>query len=123
MAFVNEYVSDADRRAIDFSVIKQAPLNKDPIDPYMWTIDRDRNVFLMRTGSGGADESEVQHVALWLQGQVVPATIRSRYDDRQKELLVWELQNLDVPEHLRARRSDILQLLREALDEYGSFYQ
>lgn len=47
MAFVNELIPEVDKPSIGEIV---SPMTQKPISLYKWTVDRYKNVFLIRTG-------------------------------------------------------------------------
>lgn len=57
MAFMNEYISEADKARIDFSKIKH-PINRNPIIPNKWTVDRERDIALIYLGGGNLGKGQ-----------------------------------------------------------------
>lgn len=53
MAFVNEFVPEEQKDKFDPEVFKLSPAFP-PIEPYRWTIDRERDIFLIQVGASGS---------------------------------------------------------------------
>lgn len=74
MGFVYEKISDADKKRYDFSAIKAAPVFLQPIVPYAWTIDRERETFFLWVGSGGESQPHIHYFALVARRRDLRAT-------------------------------------------------
>jgi hypothetical protein len=120
MPFVNERISEQDKAAFDFSQIKRPPIYRDSIEPYKWTIDRSRGLFLIGTLGGNEDERNAEHFALWWKGE--PVHFKLLHDAvgqfKQHVSSTWHLVKMYLPTNLERDREEILQALREALTEY-----
>ena len=53
MTFVTELISAADQQSIGFDQLND--IIGRPMSPYLWTVDRDRSMFLLHTYQGGED--------------------------------------------------------------------
>jgi hypothetical protein len=118
MAFVNEYIPDADKQRIDFSKIEHPMHRKPIIIPSEWTIDRERDISLLYLGGGIGD---IPHffVFYW-QGKTINVFLRSTYigDYPNSDTEVtWRLEFLgrlaNVPEN------EVIKTLKEALFTRG----
>jgi hypothetical protein len=56
MAFINELISDEDKKKIDWTKFKAWPFTPS-ITPWKWTIDRERDVFLYHSEGVGQMEN------------------------------------------------------------------
>lgn len=126
MAFVNEYISEADKARIDFSKIKH-PVHQKPIIPNQWTIDHDRDIALIplgtfgepQTRSSGVEERTYIFMMYW-QGQSVDVLLYSSYvgNFTTKDLEVtWRIDQIGVPDNVP--REEMLKMLKEALFVFG----
>ena len=119
MAFVNEYVSPEDVKKYDLDGINQR-FGKDPALRYQWTVDRERNVFLIWMDAGREEFSARQTLLLWWQGisvfvrllSATTGTLGSQVTSR------WQLQQINLPPELVTKRTEILDVLKEALVAY-----
>ncbi len=120
MAFVNEYVSAEDKKEIDFSSISARPYGDPkitPVSPYIWTIDRERDVFLMWTWHGHEDAHKDNFFLYWWKG--TPLGVRMDKTLIEPRTLLWRRFGLTCPAHLRAEYDEIVTVLKEALTVYG----
>jgi len=56
MAFVNEAVPEEQKSKFDPKVFFNPTQFNGPIEMFRWTIDRERDVFLIRLGGGGVSQ-------------------------------------------------------------------
>jgi hypothetical protein len=127
--FINEDIPDPDLKNFDVSSLKNIfgkPFKFEPFGKPKWTVDRERNAFLLYVGGGGGDHlgtpREETH-ALWWNGDVASFTgdlIVTQ--DESGKVLTWDRPRLHLPDHLKSRRDEFLALVREALDAKGWGY-
>jgi len=119
MAFVNEYVSPQDVKKYDLDGIKQR-FGKDPDIRYQWTVDRERNVFLMWMEAGREERSHDETFSMHFKGTnfLVHLVGFSAGKIAEKVTTTWQLEKLGIPPELESRRSEIIDALKEALTEY-----
>ena len=126
MPFVNEYIPEADKDRIDFSKFKH-PVLGDPLSPYKWTIDRERDVALIPVGTGGEPitrpsgiEEQLYLFVMYWRGQVLSVFVSASHtgNSRTNDLEVtWSINRCDVPESVP--REEMRKTLKEALFAYG----
>ncbi|MBK6639341.1 MAG: hypothetical protein IPH08_00100 [Rhodocyclaceae bacterium] len=126
MAFVNEKISEQDwewvAKLVNYECIKAISrwIHKFHI-PSFWTVDRERNAFLIQLGGGGSpdDIGRMPYAVLILDGQVIVFNVvrRGTGDGTVGRHVIDEVHELIVPSVLELRREGIKQLLREALEE------
>lgn len=130
MAFVNEYVSEEDIKKYDLVDIwlQAHPLDRKDGGPpptyrFNWTIDRDRDIYLICVGGGGYDQFYTEWVLYW-KGR--PVTVRlkmpgegSKSFSEQPYRIVWAMDHLFL-KCSDDERQAFLQVLKEALTVYGS---
>ena len=122
MAFVNEHISEKDKSKIDFASIGRTPHGDpktDPVSPSIWTIDRDKDVFLMWTWSGRDDISNHQYFLYFWKGTPMHASMK--YQFPAPNTVLWHLGWLNCPEHLRSEYDDMIRVLKEAFIVYEVF--
>lgn len=121
MAFVNEEITEEDKKRIDFSAIKKPIFYKFPIgDPYKWTVDHKREVFFMRVLPCGETEPYSDYYVLWWKGDIIYMKLEQEFVGRSR--CNWIVRMFNIPYHLENKREEIVQLLNEALGVFGSFY-
>jgi hypothetical protein len=124
MAFVFETMLEEDREKLDPKVFFNPNLGQ-PISS-RWTIDRERDVFMLAIGGGGPGRSLVY--LLSIQGEIVRFYAYGRSvainGDQMNSLQDWWVYDIKLPASLENRRDDVLQLIEEAKTEEksGSIY-
>ncbi len=122
MAFVNEYVSEEEAKKYDLDGINRQ-FGRDPDIRYSWTIDRERNVFLMWIKAGREEFASEETFVLWWDGLVVPVYTIKGGGGRlsEKSTTIWRLRGIDLPSELTDKRDELIAVLKEALTEYKVF--
>ena len=125
MAFTNETSPDADRPRYE-SFGFMSPFNGDLVPPSKWTIDRERDIFLVSLGGQGGEQSEIpEFFALVWKGSPIGfrAFHKGRGDYQSGAELWWKIFRVGVPKPVEGDRSKILDFIREAVDARGSGYR
>ena len=125
MTFVNEAISGADKRKYDAFDFK-SPFNGEPVPAWKWTIDRERDVFLVPLGGQGGEQSEIPaFFALVWNGEVIrfDAFTRGRGDGQTGVEKWWNIFDIRIPQNLEPKREEIIKLIKEAIDASGSGYR
>lgn len=122
MAFVNELVSEEDQKTRFDPRFFHRPNDpwKQPKNFLRWTVDRDRDVFLVNLGPGGPEQPE--YFAMSVQGHVVYfQTFGNAVWDRvsSTNAVTKTIDRLLIPVELSAQRDKVIQLLVESLDAMG----
>lgn len=130
MAFMNEFIpaGDVDKyglKAIDERFIANGTNSR------QWTIDRDRDIYLRNVERGGGNEPELRNRTTWtFYWHGTPLTLRldlltgagGRGEPGWSHWkLVWVNGSNGLPEHLKAKKEQILENLKEALTAYKDF--
>ncbi|MBU3104522.1 hypothetical protein [Clostridium gasigenes] len=58
MSFVNERILEADKEKFNYFNFKNS-VTDEHLEPWKWTIDRERNIFLVGLGGQGYEHSEI----------------------------------------------------------------
>lgn len=129
MTFVNEYASDTDIGKYDLKGVwdKYHPSKKGRY--YLghrptWTIDKERNAFLMVLGQGREEYSNRTTFLLWWDGNHVIIELdltkeSSANLDETPFFVVWELVSISSPSELKHPENEVIALLKDALTEFG----
>ena len=120
MSFVNEIITDEDRRKFNVAAVKRPPLYADSVDTRYWTMDHSRNAFLIWTRGGNLEEQALEQFALVVDGVIAHVRLDHESDGTFATHVNsrWHLRGIDIPPELEARRGEVLALLRDALIEY-----
>lgn len=118
MAFVNEYISKD-----DIEKYRLEEINKTRhLVIHSWTIDRERDIFLIHNGRGREEESQMSFFILYRQGEITNHTIW-QFFDRPNKTLVWEMQRYGEPHYKNIEEQQKYEQLhadlRDALTAFG----
>lgn len=127
MAFVNEYVSvaDFDKYGVH-EVWAKFQLKGRVLDintqKFAWTVDRERNAFLIPVRRGREELSGRVTFSLCWNGDVFSAELdleESSFDyERRTGHSVWGLVNFSRPESCAVSNDEFIRVLKEALIVY-----
>lgn len=120
MAFVNEYIPEAD---IEKYGIKE--INKKFVvggtNARDWTVDRVRDMYLRNVANG---REEFRHQSTWTfywHGELMRVDLDIVEAGGKRGEACWshkKIRGIQIPQHLEDRRSEILSDLKEALTAY-----
>lgn len=124
MAFVNEFVPEDQKKLLK----ADARFNKSwgAIDLRKWTIDRERNVFIVYVQGGmpslGDEYVDPDHYAMCWNGEVIKFTAATRSSSKYNEgrVVDWVVHKVGIPPSLELQRDSVLQLIQEGLDAMGT---
>lgn len=124
MPFINELIPEADKARIDWSKFRAWPFS-DPHDPWKWTIDRENDVFFIGLETGRWSEHQPSTFALSWKGHVVriEAEDRGVGEFTTGVDMFWTISKVEIPPELRTHKEEVLDILRKAVDAYGSTYR
>lgn len=125
MAFVSELISEADKARIDWNRFKWDE-HSPPHYPWKWSIDRERDAFLIPVELPGRDETHSRPDVFDLSwhGHVIRLAGHATGWGRGKywEKMRWRIVELAIPASLEACEAEVRQLIKDALDAYGSYF-
>ena len=131
MEFVNEYVSEEDIKKYNINEIwlSHHPEYKrkgrtSSNSPYNWTIDREREVWLMRVAAGGYERGNLSTWVLYWRGELIEIELAkpgegSKSYKEQPYRIVWGFSPFSLHPSDHPDWQEILQALKEALTVYG----
>jgi hypothetical protein len=124
MSFVNEIIGEEDKSKIDWTKFKAWPFSQ-PHKPWKWTIDKERNAFLVSLeGCGPYGERPEVFVLCWRKEIIrFEAEIHSDSEAATGFDLFWIIRNLGIPDSLKLKREEIIDDLKEAIEAYGVNYR
>jgi hypothetical protein len=135
MNFINDRITDEDRKRFDFTVFKtpiysalpyyseeRLKMQKRISTPYFWTVDREARCFIITLGSPSSGMPDPDHLAedvyfsLWWQEiNIEFIAIKVPYD---KNSLAWKGVWVAMPEHLKDKETEIYAVIEAALLTY-----
>ncbi|MBF0414909.1 MAG: hypothetical protein HQL79_03975 [Magnetococcales bacterium] len=121
MAFVNELIPDEDKLKLEAMNIRcphyhDLPLSKGSV----WTIDRDRNIFLFLTACNMYDAPGLEYYVLsWKEKLVcINSKCRATKDEDQVYTVFFTILKLQISGEILCDREHIMNAIRESLDVY-----
>lgn len=127
MSFVNEKIPVEFFERIRGLIESRPVVSREP-DSSRWTVDHDRNSFLVlvgKSGGGYCDVEEVDYYVLECFGEVVrfsASCCLSKIEGSDKYNLLWRILDCAIPEGLMNKSQEIVCLLRESLRAKGFLY-
>jgi len=130
MAFINEYISEEDRKKykIDELFLERNPQHKkvpEYWDPH-WCRDKNRDLYLMSAGitNQAVCEDVVFYFHFFVNGELFEYTLRYGPDrsgsfSEDPYVVSWELVNVKKPLNAKLAIKDVTSLFKEALVAYG----
>ncbi len=116
MAFVNEHMTKEEMADFAAKAIKNPGNRLMTLKPYRWTIDREKNIFLL-WALQEREEPHDKYFLLGWEGIYVPVKLRDLWVKGSPR--TWELIYIKIPEELKEKQSEIIQSLKDALAVYG----
>jgi hypothetical protein len=126
MAFVNEKISDKDKARISsiitFEKVKERARWIPRVqEPYWWTVDHERGVYLLCLNGKGREQLAYYAVGINDEFVVFNLDEKGVGDEEVGLKYHWAVHNLKIPINLESRREEIKQLIREGLAEFAYF--
>ena len=124
MAFVNEDIPEEDKEWFN-SFGFTSPYTDKTVEPWKWTIDRERNIFLcVLAGLGSKSSGKVRFFVLVINGIVViiEAYTESHGNKWNGRDVIWEVEKIIVPNKLGTDAQTIMDLVVEVLTVHGYLY-
>lgn len=121
MAFINEKISAADREWFNSFQLKD-PFTRKPLESRSWTIDRERDAFLVGLGGQGDYESDVpMYYALVWKGNVIFMDTYSTGTGNVSSgiEMFWKITKIEAPGSLLQDHEQLIDLIKGALDAKG----
>lgn len=122
MAFVNEYIQEADYEKYDLRSIcgEHNDVHRGHMYSRSWTINRASDAFLIQVWSH--HESEFSGYAFYWNGEWMYFKMRlNGVDDNRPDGSCWVgyiVKGFALPNHLESKRSEIMTDLNQALSAY-----
>ena len=124
MAFVNELINEEDKKKIDWAKFKAWSFSIGET-PVRWTIDHDKNIFLVFLGGPGRERERPEVYALCIQAEVVriEAEIVTKGSSSNGSDVLWRILKIEIPLALNEKRSEILLIIEAAIHAHGYLFR
>jgi len=123
MAFINEVISELDKERVNSFGFK-SPYSGKLAETWKWTIDRERNIFLIIID--GAGDKEVRRpcfLALVLNNLVIKIeTYVDSKGNSKKRDIVWDIERIIVQSDTSMDANMVTECVKEALIAHGFIY-
>ena len=123
MAFVNEVISEVDKERVNDFKFK-SPYSSDLIKPWKWTIDRERDIFLIIIdGAGDKDLLHPRFLVLVFNNAIIKIeTYVSSRGNSKKRDIVWDIERIIVQSDINMDANKVIEYVKEALIAHGNIY-
>lgn len=121
MAFVNERISENDREYFNSFSLK-SPFTDQPLYAREWTIDRERDVFLVGLGGRGTYDSDIPmfYALIWENEVILLDTYCKGEGNYSTGIeMWWKITKIIAPDALIKNMEEMLELIKEAFDAIG----
>jgi hypothetical protein len=123
MAFVNERISDEDRKILDPKVFSHPYSKLNVVDnSHYWTIDRKRNIFLIRFPIGFPEAP--YYFGFYIDNHLVRIDAYTMMEGdykNNKGVMTWNIEKIEIPAPLQPKREEVIAALKEAITVRGGF--
>ncbi|HAG10268.1 MAG TPA: hypothetical protein DCK76_02510 [Desulfotomaculum sp.] len=116
MAFVNEFLTREERAEFAAKAIKNPGNMLTALEATRWTIDREKNIFLIW---GFQERKETYDYYFLLGWNNIPISVRLSKTWIDRETCEWKLFYIKLPDDLKEKTGEIIQSLKDALSVYG----
>ena len=117
MGFINEKISEEDAKKYNFETLSKLLYREVWQLKQGWTIDRDKNIFLIWLGSGQEEFFIQNKFLLWWDGQVITFSINcsGQRDQFGKRITTWDSPGFELPDDLKPTRDEVISTSKDAL--------
>ena len=126
MAFVNEEITEEMDIELLNSFNFKNPVTNKPLRLWKWTIDRERDAFLVGLGGVGYYDSEIPmfHALVWEKNVIILETYSEEHGKYSSGIEVrWKISKIKAPEILIQDQQTIINLIKDAFDAKGVGYE
>lgn len=126
MAFVNETIPEEQKSKFKFPVKTRPDGSKPTL--WKWTIDRDRDVFLVCVdveGGGYEGTPVTKHFVMSLKGELISLSadpLNCIRNEAEGVVMPWRLHKLVLPPAFSERKDEAFELIRQAFRTMGNLY-
>ena len=123
MAFVNELITEVKDKVLFDSFNFKNPLSDKPLRYWKWTIDRERDAFVVGLGGQGYYNSEIPMFYALVLGKnlILLETYSEEHGMYNSGVDVrWKISKITAPETLKQDQQIIMDLIKDAFDAMGA---
>lgn len=125
MSFMNELMPESEKNRLSFQVETRPDGSKPTL--WKWTVDRERDAFLVFTGASGGSYEGVQTTfscVLSLSGRLFKFFADPYLGERSAagQVMRWVIHDLEVPDVMGVSKEELMEIIREAFDVIGHVY-
>ncbi|MCQ8130867.1 hypothetical protein [Methylomonas rivi] len=130
MAFVNEKISDQDKKRLLSTITFEKVKERDRwihgfhiSTTNTWTCDHDRGVYLVCLVGKGREDDQLAYYALGIENDFVIFKLEDHWlgDESVGMEHHWTVHDLKIPKNLESRKEEIKLFIREGLKESAYF--
>lgn len=121
MAFVNEKIPSSDREWFNSFQLKD-PFTRKLLESRSWTIDRERNAFLVGLGGQGIYDSDIPmyYALIWNNNIIYMDTFSAGNGNVSSGIeMFWKITKIEAPGNLLQDQDEMMALIKEAFDAKG----
>lgn len=125
MSFINEKIPESDRELYD-SFNLSSPFTNKPVESRKWTIDRERNAFLIALGGRGYWDSDIPHyyAFIWKNNVIKIETFSKEHGNANTGIEVRrKITSIKMPEKLMPEKDVVMELVKEAFEVHGFLWR
>lgn len=122
MAFVYEKIPETDREWFSSFNLKN-PITKETLNSRRWTIDRERNSFLVGLGGQGIYGSEIPmfYALIWNKRVIMLETFSKAIGNNSSGMeFFWKITKIKAPESLLKDKDEMMNMIQEAFIAYDT---
>lgn len=121
MAFVNEFVPEADAKKYGLEEIDNH-YRHSSFQP-QWTVDRERDIYLRKVEMGREEFAHHQGFTLYWKGALIFVQLSLNGGGARdgEQWTEWSLRGIAIPDELQEKHVEIIADLKDALTAYKDF--
>lgn len=120
MAFINEYISDEDRKKYNIDEIDQNYV-VGATRSRSWTVDKERDIYLRNVANGREEFSHLTDWTFYWSGELIAFRMEVKNTSRIEKGHARAhkvITRIDIPDDLQEQRQEIINDIQMALEAY-----
>ena len=106
----------------------ESPTRNEPVPPWKWTIDRERELYFISLGGQGYGNFDIPsfYVLIWKNKIInMEAFSKTQGDFNSGVEIWWKITKVENPQSLRVDvdQKIIIEFIKEAFDAHGTIYK
>lgn len=119
MAFIRERLTEETKKKL-YSYKLNNPVTLDPLNPFRWFIDKERNMIFLGLGGQGILGGEIPayYALIWEEKVIVVETFsKAESIDQLTEEGHWYITDIQAPVSLKGKEEEIMELVKDTIVE------